>query len=69
MKAYRTPWWYFVLGVLFGFVFGAFLVSITESSAISLSGAPWVVLAYKLAFAPDAARVGIYSERWIMGEC
>lgn len=46
MKAYRTPWWYFVLGVLFGFVFGAFLLSITESSAISLSGAPWVVLAF-----------------------
>ena len=45
MKAYRTPWWYFALGLLFGFVFGAFLVSITESSAISLSGAPWIVLA------------------------
>lgn len=44
MKAYRTPWWYFALGLLFGFVFGAFLVSITESSAISLSGAPWIVL-------------------------
>lgn len=45
MKAYRTPWWYFALGLLFGFVFGAFLASITESSAISLSGAPWIVLA------------------------
>lgn len=32
----------------------------------SIDGEP---LAYKLAFAPDAARVGIYSERWIMGEC
>lgn len=32
----------------------------------SIYGEP---LAYKLAFAPDAARVGIYSERWIMGEC
>lgn len=32
----------------------------------SIDGEP---LAYKLAFAPDAARVGIYSECWIMGEC
>lgn len=32
----------------------------------SIDGEP---LAYKLAFAPDTARVGIYSERWIMGEC
>lgn len=32
----------------------------------SIDGEP---LAYKLAFAPAAARVGIYSERWIMGEC
>lgn len=32
----------------------------------SIDGEP---LAYKLAFAPDVARVGIYSERWIMGEC
>ena len=32
----------------------------------SIDGEP---LAYKLAFTPDAARVGIYSERWIMGEC
>lgn len=45
MKAYRTPWWYLVLGLLFGFVLGAFLVSSTESSAMSLAGAPWVVVA------------------------
>lgn len=44
MKAYRTPWWYLVLGLLFGFVLGAFLVSSTESSAMSLAGAPWVVI-------------------------
>lgn len=45
MKAYRTPWWYLVLGLLFGFVLGAFLVSSTESSSMSLAGAPWVVVA------------------------
>ena len=45
MKAYRTPWWYLVLGLLFGSVLGAFLVSSTESSAMSLAGAPWVVVA------------------------
>ncbi|MFU0662782.1 DUF3180 domain-containing protein [Gardnerella vaginalis] len=45
MKAYRTPWWYLVIGILFGFVLGAFLVSSTESSAMSLAGAPWVVVA------------------------
>ena len=37
MKAYRTPWWYLVLGLLFGFVLGAFLVSSTESSAMSFA--------------------------------
>lgn len=45
MKAYRTPWWYLALGLLFGFVLGAFLVSSTESSAMSLAGAPWIVVA------------------------
>ena len=34
MKAYRTPWWYFVLGCIGGFVLGAMSVSMTESSAI-----------------------------------
>lgn len=50
MKAYRTPWWYLVLGLLFGFVLGAFLVSSTESSAMSLAGAPWVVVAIMVVF-------------------
>lgn len=45
MRAYRTPWWYLVLGLLFGFLLGAFLVSSTESSAMSLAGAPWIVVA------------------------
>lgn len=36
-----------------------------ESDA-SLDGSP---LAYLLAFTKDAGRVGLYSERWIMGDC
>lgn len=44
MKAYRTPWWYFVLGCIGGFVLGAMSVSMTESSAIMVAGAPWIVI-------------------------
>lgn len=44
MKAYRTPWWYFVLGIMFGVLLGSFLVSVTESSTVSLLGAPWIVI-------------------------
>ncbi|MFU0469191.1 DUF3180 domain-containing protein [Gardnerella vaginalis] len=44
MKAYRTPWWYFVLGCIAGLALGAMSVSVTESSSLVIAGAPWIAL-------------------------
>ncbi|PJM74689.1 DUF3180 domain-containing protein [Bifidobacterium simiarum] len=43
MKARRTPWWYYVIAMILGLFAGAMLVKLTEHSAYTLVGAPWLV--------------------------
>ncbi|WEV68931.1 DUF3180 domain-containing protein [Bifidobacterium sp. ESL0775] len=43
MSARRTPWWYYVIAVLIGLVFGAILFKSDEMTGLSLIGAPWFV--------------------------
>lgn len=43
MKVSRTPWWYYVIAVVLGALFGTLLVWRTRSTAIAPVGAPWFV--------------------------
>lgn len=43
MSIHRTPWWQYVIALLLGLIAGAGLAKISESSGVSLIGAPWFV--------------------------
>lgn len=43
MRARRTPWWYYVVAIALGLLAGASVVRLTQSSQISVLGAPWFV--------------------------
>ncbi|PJM73868.1 hypothetical protein CS006_01475 [Bifidobacterium primatium] len=43
MKVRRTPWWQYVVSIVLGTLCGATLVKVTEHSAYTLMGAPWLV--------------------------
>ena len=48
MKAQRTPWWYFLLALVIGFIAGVGLVKFDEATGFNLIGAPWIVPAVLL---------------------
>lgn len=49
MKAFRTPWWYYIIGFLIGFICGVLLMLATESSTLMFMGAPWLVYVLMIA--------------------
>lgn len=44
MKAFRTPWWYYLIGIAMGLACGVLLLLVTETTPLSLAGAPWLVV-------------------------
>ncbi|MDD6373871.1 MAG: DUF3180 domain-containing protein [Bifidobacteriaceae bacterium] len=43
MKAKRTPWWYYIIGIVVGAILGYALVRMTRSMRIAPVGASWFV--------------------------